>query len=93
LNGDEFLADPAVFTYFDVDGHQGQIDLTAGSLAYLICQVPVILQTSHENCITLHLANGSSQRIEGHVLDAVNSSHIFERDGVVRHVVVSIANG
>jgi hypothetical protein len=31
--------------------------------------------------------------ITGHVLDAANSSHIFHRDGVVRHVVVSIANG
>ena len=54
LNGNEFLADPTVFTYFGVDGNQEQIDLAAGSLAYLICQVPVILQASNENCITLY---------------------------------------
>ncbi len=93
LNKNEFLANPTVFTYFAVDGNQQQNDLSAGSLAYLICQVPVILQYSNENCITLHFANGSTQRIEGHVLDAANSRHIFQRDGVVRHVVLSIANG
>ena len=92
LNKNEFLANPTVFTYFGVDGNQQQIDLSAGSLAYLICQVPVILQTSNENCITLYFADGSSQRIEGHVLDAINSRHIFQRDGVVRRVVLSIAN-
>jgi hypothetical protein len=93
LNKNEFLAEPTVFTYFGVDGNQEQIDLSAGSLAYLICQVPVILQSSNENCITLHLANRITQRIEGHVLDALNSRHIFQRDGVVRYMVVSIANG
>ena len=92
LDGNEFLADPTVFTYFGIDGKQQQIDLSTRSLAYLICQVPVILQSSNENCITLHLTDGSTQRIAGHVLDAANSSHIFHRDGMVCRVVVSIAN-
>jgi hypothetical protein len=92
LAGNEFLADPTVFTYFGVDGNQKHIDLSAGSLAYLICQVPVILQASSENCITLHFTNGSAQQIEGHVLDAINSRHIFQRDGVVHHLTVSIVN-
>ena len=91
LNKNEFLADPTVFTYFGIDGNQEQIDLKAGSLAYLICQVPVILQSSNENCITLYFANGSTQGIDGHVLDAVNSRHIFQRDGAVHHLVVSVA--
>jgi hypothetical protein len=90
LNRDEFLAEPAVFAYFGVDGNQEKIDLKVGSLAYLICQVPVILQSSNENCITLYFANGSTQIINGHVLDAINSRHIFQRDGVVHHLVVSM---
>ncbi len=93
LNENEFLADPTVFTYFGVDGNQEQIDLAAGSLAYLICQVPVILQASNENRITLYFTNGSTRLITGHVLDSINSRHIFQRDGVVHHLVVSIAYG
>ncbi len=90
LNKNEFLADPTVFTYFGIDGNQEQINLKAGSLAYLICQVPVILQSSNENCITLYFSNGDTQTITGHVLEAVNSRHIFQRDGAVHHLVVSI---
>ena len=93
LKEGEFLAETTSFTYFGIDGNQQQIDLSAGSLAYLICQVPVTLQISNENCIILHFANGSTQQIDGHVLDAVNSRHIFQRDGVVRRVFVSIAKG
>ncbi len=93
LKEDEFLAEPTVFTYFGVDGNQEQIDLTSGSLAYLICQVPVILQTSNENCVTLYFTNGNTQVITGHVLDAIHSRHIFQRDGVVHHLIVSIAYG
>jgi hypothetical protein len=92
LKEDEFLAEPTVFTYFGIDGYQEQIDLIAGSLAYLICQVPVILHASNENCITLYFTDGSTQRVTGHVLDAVQSRHIFQRDGTIHHVIVSIAN-
>jgi len=29
------------------------------------------------------------QRVDGHDLDLENSKHIFERDGVIHHLVVS----
>ncbi len=90
VNGSEFLAKPMVFFYFDIEGNQQQLDLPAGSLAYLICQIPIILKSSNENCMTLHFTNGNTQRIEGHTLDAINSRHIFQRDGAVHHLVVSI---
>jgi hypothetical protein len=89
LDRDEFLAVPAVFSYGRVDGQPEQLELQAGSLAYSICQVPVILQASNEMSIQVYLSDGNSQKIEGHVLDAVNSRHIFERDGKVHHLVVS----
>jgi hypothetical protein len=91
LNKNEFLADPTIFSYFGVDGYQQQIDLAAGSLAYLICQVPVIVHASNENYITMHFTDGSTQQVAGHVLDAINSRHIFQRDGTIHHVDVSIA--
>ncbi len=65
-----------------------QMELKAGSIAYTICQVPVILHASNKKCIEVHLTDGSTQQIEGHVLDSVNSGHIFQRDGVVHHLDV-----
>jgi len=85
LDRDEFLADPGVFSYWGVNGQQ-QMDLQAGSMAFTICQVPVILQASNGTCIIMGLTDGSSRRIEGHVLDPIHSRYIFQRDGVVHHL-------
>jgi hypothetical protein len=90
LDRDEFLADPKVFSYWGVDGQQGQMELQAGSMAYTICQVPVILLASKESCIKVFFTDGTSQQLEGHVLDSVNSRHIFQRDGVVHHLTVRL---
>ena len=89
LDRGELLDAPAQFTYWDVAGQPQQIELKAGSLAYSICQVPVVLQASGEACIEIHLAAGGARRIAGHVLDAASNRHIFQRDGVVHHLVVN----
>jgi primosomal replication protein N len=91
LDRREFLDHPSVFSYWSVDGQRRSIELKAGSLAYTFCQIPIILQGSNENFIQVHLTDGSTQQVEGHGLDFVNSSHIFRRDGMVHHLVVSVS--
>jgi hypothetical protein len=91
LDRNEFLAKPAKFDYWNVDGKQDQIESLAGSIIYLICQVPVILQASNKSSIEVYLSDGRTQEIGGYVLDSVNSRHIFRRNGVVHHLVISIA--
>jgi hypothetical protein len=88
LDRKEFLADSKEFSYWDLDGQQQKLELQAGTMAYSICQVPVILQVANETCIKVHLTDGNVQRIEGHALDPANSRHIFQRDGVVHHLNV-----
>ena len=90
LNREEFLTAPAEFTYQNVYGQSEHIALAAGSIAYTICQVPVILQASEEPCIKIYFSDGTSRQITGFALDPVNSSHIFMRDGAVHHLLVSI---
>ena len=87
----EFLADPVVFNYWNVNGEQEKIGVPAGSLMYSICQVPVLLHVSDEPSIKVYLSDGNIQTVAGHVLDSVNSQHIFRRDGTVHHLVISIA--
>jgi hypothetical protein len=91
LDRDEFLAAPSVYSYWSVDGRQQQIELKAGSLAYSICQVPVILQESNLTRIEIHFTDGSTRQIDGHILDIANSRHIFNRDGMVHHLRVELA--
>jgi hypothetical protein len=89
LDQDEFLRTGAVFSYIDVEGRGREIDLKAGSLAYTICQTPVVLHLSDRTCVTVHYADGTVRRLDEPVLDAETSGHIFCRDGVVHQVTVS----
>lgn len=88
----ELLESPSSYNYLDTFGHWGQVKLPVGSLAYSICQVPVILQNSHAATIQVYLNEGTVQKIEGSTLDFANSKHIFERDGAVHHLLVSVPN-
>jgi hypothetical protein len=90
LDKNEFLTDPTPFLYWNLDGQPQKIDLQAGSIAYSICQLPVVLRVSNEESIKVHFNDGSSQHVEGSILDSVNSKHILQRDGIVHHLTVSV---
>ncbi|MFT3892805.1 MAG: hypothetical protein QM730_14330 [Anaerolineales bacterium] len=86
----EFLATPAVYEYWDTNGKKESIECPAGAILYSICQVPVILRKSNEPCIEVYFSNGDRKQITGHILDTVNSRHIFHRDGNIHHLIISI---
>jgi len=86
----ELLQKASLFSYLDIDGQPGNIELPAASLGYTICQVPVIYRGAEHAAVQVHLNNGRVQHVDGLVLDAANSRHIFERDGSVHHLVVEI---
>jgi len=92
LDQNEFLTHPSQFLYWDLDGQQQEIELPADTLAYAICQVPVVLQVSSEESIQVHFTDGGVKHVNGHVLDSVISKHIFQRDGSVHHLVVSVGS-
>jgi hypothetical protein len=89
LDHQELLTHPAEFSYLDVNGKQQKLDLDPSSLAYTICQTPVILRADDEMRITISFRDGSMQEVEGNTLDDASSKHIFERDGVVRDLTIS----
>ena len=93
LDRTELLAEPAEFSYRNVYGQQESIEVAVDSLAYTICQVPVLLQASGEPGMTIHFSDGNIRQSNGYVLDADNSRHVFQRDGIVHHLVVSIPPG
>ncbi len=91
LDADELLPESATFSWIDVAGERQTLTLPAGSLAYTVCQVPVVLQAASENCVKIYFNNGSQQTLVGHILDPEDSQHIFQRDGVVHHLEVYLS--
>ncbi len=86
----ELLISPSTYTYLDVHGCQQQIELETGSLAYTICQTPIVLKIAGEMGICVCFSDGTQQNNTGTSLDAENSRHIFGRDGVVQRLNVTI---
>jgi hypothetical protein len=79
----ELLAEPSQFSYLAIDGRSQTIDLPANSLAFTLCQVPIIVMLGDSSAVEVFYAGGSSERILGHVLSHQVSSHLFQRDGIV----------
>ena len=77
LNGEEFLKEAAHFDYVDVGQQWQQLELPAGSLAYTICQVPVVQKRGDSPSIEVHMADGSFQSIVGLTLDHRHKSCDF----------------
>ncbi len=90
LDQAEFLQAPETAAFINVHGQSIPLELPAGTLAYSICQVPVILKSSSTESIAVFRRDGSVQNIDGHWLDAENSQHIFCRDGIVHHLEVNV---
>ncbi len=86
----EFLTTSAIYEYWSTKGQKETVDCPAGAVLYSICQVPVILKAANEPCIEVHFADGTKQQVHGYALDSENSHHIFERDGIVHHLIVSM---
>ena len=88
LNPEEFLAEPANFDYVDVNQEWQSLLLPAGSLAYTLCQVPVVQQHGDKPSIEVRMADGSTQHISGLSLDQVLSRKIFGRTHEVTQLTV-----
>jgi hypothetical protein len=88
----ELLPRPAEFIYQDVNGITQQIPLKAGSLAYTICQTPVVIATANKTGICVHFSDGTKADIQGNTLDEENSRHVFQRDGYVVSLIVGFSN-
>ena len=91
FNPKELLTTPVSFDYLDVTRKQQRIDLAPGCLAYTVCEVPIVIQLADVPSIEIYLTDGTLQRINGNRMDAVNSRHIFRRDGFVHHLVVHLS--
>jgi hypothetical protein len=88
MHREEFLTEPAAFEYVDVEQRWQTIELTAESLAYTVCQVPVVHKRGDKAEIEITMTDGRTKRIEGSVLSRKLSSTIFRRSHEVIQLTV-----
>jgi len=84
---EEFLTECDVFRYVDTDGKMQEIKLNAGSLAFTVCQVPVVYKLSGYEGVDV-LKNEEIIKMSSVSLPAELSAEIFKRTGAVRLIEV-----
>ena len=90
LRKSEFIEEEKSFKYVNLDNEINYIELDKHSLAFTVCQVPVIYNLSDEENIRISYINNSEKTIKGHELDIENSESIFNRTNLIKAVYVSI---
>jgi hypothetical protein len=88
LRACEFITQETMFDFIDVNGQNQTIDLPPGSLAYTLCQVPIVYILSDDDRVEIAYANGHRQQLVGNRLDAEASRHVFCRDGHIERITV-----
>lgn len=86
----EFFTAAHVFEFIDIDGVAQTWNLGPDTLAFTAFQVPVCYVPGARASITLERSDGGSATIEGDLLPAAESRHLFERDGSIRFITVTI---
>jgi hypothetical protein len=82
------------FETLDLAGGPLSLPLPAGSLAFTICQTPVVCSLTKEpaSSIRVHFENGSVLEIRSNRLPRGESLSIFQREGRIRHLDVRLSN-
>jgi len=88
LRRSEFLVAPEGFEPLAVDGRRLRLELPAGSLAFTLCQVPVVYRLGEARRVVVTEADGAVVVLEGELLDPERSAALFARTGRVRQLEV-----
>ncbi|WP_298538772.1 hypothetical protein [uncultured Aquimarina sp.] len=86
----EFLKDPKMFHYTDINQNKKQLQLYKHELAFTYCQVPVVYSLSGENSIEITYIDGSIVSHIGLNLDVLISKKLFKRTGEIESIKVNI---
>ena len=90
LPGSEFLKNKTSASFVLADGSIKQMQLVPGSLAFTVCQVPVVYIKADYNQAEVHFVNGSREISGASELSAEISNKILQRTGEVDYIKVYI---
>ena len=90
LNVREFAGEASAFCSVGPDGVESPINLSAGSLAFTYCQIPIIYRPDGDASIELERADGRVEHVAGAELGREASGAIFERRGTYSLLSVTL---
>jgi len=90
LMNDEFLSEEKNFVYYDVSGKKNELILSPNTLAFTYCQVPFVYLKSDENKIIVYKKNDEQIELNNLELDEGLSKSIFNREGDIEKISVSL---
>jgi hypothetical protein len=90
LRSEEFLRTASTFSYIDTAGMKKTLSLPSGSLAFTVCQTPVVYVRGDRAKIDVMLTEGHTVAMSDNSLDLLTTQHIFDRDGQVEMLRVTV---
>ena len=90
LRKSEFIDEEKSFKFVNLDNEITYMDLNANSLAFTVCQVPIIYNISDKEDIKIIANDGGEEIIDGHELNFEHSQNIFNRTNLIKAVHVRV---
>ena len=90
LRRSEFLSEFKTFNYTDVNQQTKSINIEKDSLCFTYCQVPVQYKKAPLNRLEIVYADRISLHVDHLSLDEIESKKVFERNGEIKQIIVSI---
>ncbi len=86
LRDEEFSAKPFEFSFYDINCEIRIIPAPQRSLAFTLCQTPIILSKGKKSGLSLILKNGDVVSMDSLELDKDYSAELFARSGLVTEI-------
>jgi transcriptional regulator len=90
LNKNQFLQQEETVRFIDFENKPFSITLDKGSLAFTVCQVPIIYKNGDKNQVEVQYKDGKIEVVSSLTLNHENSQKIFSRSGEIVQVTVCI---
>ena len=87
----EFAEEAKEFHYFDLAGNAQKLEVAPRTLAFTVCQVPVVYAlTDAAYSMEVHLSDGTKVSSQQEYLNAELSSKLFQRTGEITQIDVQV---
>jgi len=90
LRKSEFLNQQTTFKYIDLAGQVKKLELKENQLGFTFCNVGVIYESTDIELIKVFYKDGKMKQLLGNSLDLEISNSIFNRQGEIDHLEVSV---
>ena len=91
LDKNQFLQQDETVTFIDFSNQPYKVNLEKGSLAFTVCQVPVIYKMGNSNEVEVKYQNDQIETFSSLKLNHELSQNIFERTGEIILVTVTLS--